>query len=178
MQKEKLTMDKIKADLSGVFKRSIGDIIISTVFFLLFLGGVLLANKLTPSNFFIYLFAIPVLILLLLVIISVIRTINLYKICNNTQCIVKDKLIGKEIKEYYTRQGLIQRYYFYFSSYGDYWVSGEYYKWSQNFNMPYDGLYRQSDCGDEFYLVLTKRHTGKILSVYNTQMFQMEETNI
>lgn len=175
MQKEKLTMDKIKADLSGVFKTNIGAIIISVVLFLLFLGVVLLANTLTPSNFFIYLFAIPVLLLLLPVIMSVIKTIKLYKVLNNTQCIVKDKLIGKEIKEYYTRHGLVKYYFFYFSGYGEYQVRGEYYKWSQNFNMWYDGLYRQSDCGDEFYLVLTKRHTGKILLVYNTQMFEMQE---
>ena len=28
--------------------------------------------------------------------------------------------------------------------------------------------------GDEFYLVLSKKHTGKILLVYSTKMFEMK----
>ncbi len=177
MQKEKLTMDKIKTDLNGYIKDSIGGIVFFFILSLFLLGITLIVFAVTFDYLVLlaYFFAILTAVVFAIALGGIVQTINLYKICNNTSCIVKDELIGKEIKEYYGSRARGKCYYFYFSSYGAYQVSGEYYKWSQNFNMRYDGLYRQSDCGDEFYLVLTKRNTGKILSVYNTQMFQMEE---
>lgn len=177
MQKEKLTRDKIKADLKRNIKKNVSAIVVYVILsvFLLLITYFIYSYSSNYFKILTYLFGFMTAVVFVVTIVFAIQTIKLYKIFNKTSCIVKDKLIGKEIKEYYTRRGLEKYYYFYFSGYGEYRLSGEYYKWSQNFNMWYDGLYRQSDCGDEFYLVLTKRHTGKILSVYSTQMFQMEE---
>ena len=35
--------------------------------------------------------------------------------------------------------------------------------------------YIYSECDDEFYLVLSKPNTGKIVLAYNTKMFELQE---
>ena len=40
----------------------------------------------------------------------------------------------------------------------------------------YRGMYNCSDSGDEFYLVLSKPHTGNILLAYNTKQFDMDDS--
>ncbi len=46
------------------------------------------------------------------------------------------------------------------------------YSWSTLFATL--SVYESSDYSDEFYLVLSKPHTGKILYAYNKKMFEME----
>ncbi len=79
-----------------------------------------------------------------------------------------------KIEEYYKGIGFMQEiYHLTFSGYGEYVVPQENYSWSQNFSMTAKGVYNYSDYGDEFYLVLSKPNTGKILLVYNTKMFDL-----
>ncbi len=174
MQKEKLTMQNIKADLRSEFKTTVGGLVGRTLFFLGVLSVAIWVFSLDPINFYAFSFEFLSIIMLVVVLIQAKKTIELYKVFNDTECIVKDKLIGKEIKEYVTRYGIREEYYLYFSGYGEFKIAGEYYTWSSMFSMLHQQIYRSSDCGDEFYLVLTKRHTGKVLMAYNTKMFEME----
>ena len=49
------------------------------------------------------------------------------------------------------------------------------YSWSELYYMNDNLAYNNSECGDEFYLVLSKPHTGKIVLAYNTKMFELQE---
>ncbi len=94
-------------------------------------------------------------------------------------CVVKDTLIGMEEKDDTGRNNRIRKiYHLYFSGYGEYvtFDREEHYAWSTVLgSMSGKGVYLASHCGDEFYLVLSKPHTGKILHVYNTNLFDFEE---
>lgn len=91
--------------------------------------------------------------------------------------IVKDVLISSELEKGirprtwtpYTDCTLL------FSGYGDYEVPEKNYPWSKEYSMTAEGVYRTSMDGDEFYLVLTKPHSGKILLAYPAKYFALEE---
>ncbi len=61
---------------------------------------------------------------------------------------------------------------FYFSKYKKYRIpTGENYSFSQKYRMNSDGIYRQADIGDEFYLVLCN---NKIIMIYNRKLFEIK----
>jgi hypothetical protein len=62
-----------------------------------------------------------------------------------------------------------------FSGYGDYKVPEKNYPWSKEYPMSPEGVYHTSFDGDEFYLVLSRPHSGKILLAYPTKYFTLEE---
>ena len=100
-----------------------------------------------------------------------ITVIRLYKVLNSGKNIVKGTLIN--IEERPGRNGR-KVYIFWFKKYGKYFVPLENYTWSKVYDLSADGVYNYSSCGDEFYLVLSKPYTGKILLAYNTKMFEFE----
>lgn len=87
---------------------------------------------------------------------------------------VADKLVHIETKIRRYRRHIKTYHYFHFSQYGIFEVPVENYKWSETFSMSSHGVYNYSKDGDEFYLVLSERNTGKILFAYNKKMFEME----
>ena len=100
----------------------------------------------------------------------VLDIIKLHKALHNTDSIVKDKMISKEKRRYrrirnrgYARLN--------FSNYGVYMIPNLSYSWS---SMQHLAVYESSDYGDEFYLVLSKPHTGEILLAYNTKTFELQ----
>jgi len=178
MQKDKLTLKNIKQDLRSELKSTTKRLILFGVLFAvgLVLTIVSLVALKDEAVFIRYVIESGVLsaLSLYLVVKEAVKLNNLYKIFHSTDCIVKDKLVGMEIEEHYQGIGFMQEiYHLTFSGYGEYIIPQENYSWSQNFSMTAKGVYNYSDYGDEFYLVLSKPHTGKILFVYNTKMFDL-----
>ena len=175
MQKEILTIKNIKKDIHQVIKDSYIRLVIFSAFFLVML---VLFLVIPNSNllFFLYklFFCFGVLVFLLLLITQIKDLAMLYKNLKNKNSIVKDKLISAEIQEDFYGKAYVKTYHLNFSGYGEYVIHAENYKWSSTFSMSAEGVYNYSDSGDEFYLLLSKPHTGKILFAYNTKMFEME----
>lgn len=176
MQKERLTIENIKQDLSVEIKktyRGLAAIIILLIFIVLLIGC---AFKIGPYafsfNFILVCCSVP--FLLFSIIKEIRKSTMLHTNLKNTNCIVKDKLVGRVEKEHYRRYRMNTTHHLYFSCYGDYKIPDKNYKWSSAFSMNHDGVYNYAKCGDEFYLVLSESNTGKILYAYNTKMFDME----
>lgn len=183
MEKEKLTFNNIKKDiLSKINKYYI------SLFFVLLLFGIYLALSFFVVSllkvytiFLVVIFFLP-LLLLIYAIVIIFDIIKLYIMLSKELCIVKDKLVGLETRLH--SHGLFKYiyisyhcdYFLNFSSYGKYILfRGDYYKWSTKYNMSDKSVYNSSSVDDEFYLVLTKKHTGKISLAYNTKMFELQE---
>ena len=170
MQKEKLTIQNIQTDLRKLLKDRYVELI-EIALVLLFFVAVLLW---VPVVFYKVVFGCFAAIMLCLVVFQVLDIIKLHKVFDNTDCIVKDKMVSKEIRRY---MRIRNRGYFrlHFSSYGTYMIPDESYSWSSMFSMLHKKVYESSNYGDEFYLVLLKQHKGEILFAYNTKMFEFEE---
>lgn len=177
MQKEKLTINNINQDLIAESKECYKDLVGMTVAFLIVLLLVLICfNSLTTLKvLFLWLLCCCGEVALVFVIVKQIKTIiTLHKNLKNN-IVVIDKLIYTESKRKRHGRISVTYYYLYFSQYGKFQIPDENYKWSSCFSMSNKGVYNYSSNGDEFYLVLSKRHTGKILFAYNTKMFKFEE---
>jgi len=175
MQKEILTIQNIKKDIHQEIKDSYIRLVIFSSFFLVWLALFLT----TPSSSLFYfryklVFGFGVLVFLLILITQIKDLAMLYKNLKNKNSIVKDKLISAEIKEDFCGKVYVKIYRLNFSGYGEYVIHAENYKWSSTYSMSAEGVYYCSNSGDEFYLVLSKPHTGRILFAYNTKMFEME----
>lgn len=177
MKKEKLTIDNIKKDLIVELKECCKELVGMAVAFIIVLLLVLIcSNSLnTLKAIFLWLLCCCGEAALLVLIVKQIKKATvLYKNLKNNNAIVIDKLIYSETK--LKRHGRITVTYYYlcFSQYGKFQMPDENYKWSSTFSMSAEGVYNYSNNGDEFYLVLSKPHTGKILFAYNTKMFELE----
>lgn len=106
---------------------------------------------------------------------------SIYETCSVLKkpgSIVIDRVVGMETKDYINRGALgpryHQTYHLYFSSHGEYVIPYYNFSWSDLHAMNADMVYFHAECDDEFYLVLSKPHTGRILAAYNTRMFALE----
>ena len=90
--------------------------------------------------------------------------------------IAKDSLISSDGGSYYvsTRWRTSSWGVLRFNGYGDYKVPDTNYPWSKEYPMTSEGVYNTSFDGDEFYLVLSRLHSGKILLAYPAKYFQLE----
>lgn len=171
MQKEKLTISNIKTDLWNETKGSCVELIALTLLLL----ALIVIIFLVPIVIYKVLFGCLAIVAFCLVAKRASVFISLYRVLHNTPCIVKDKLVGMEEKEHHSRYGRYKTHYLHFSGYGTYKIPNVNYKWSLTFAMNDRSVYEYySNYGDEFYLVLSKPHTGKILLAYNTKMFELE----
>lgn len=90
--------------------------------------------------------------------------------------IVTDRLISAESDSwvsanlYHNRDSCT----LHFARFGDYDVPEKNHTWSKQYNLSCMGEYYHASEGDEYYLVLSKPHNGKILLAYNTKMFYIE----
>lgn len=175
MQKEKLTIENIRMDLKLELKKSYLRLVGYSVLSLSVIGLVIWAFSL--GGIFGYYglhFSAMACLVLGIDVFYILRIVDIQKNLDDKKHIVKDKLVNIDVYED-IRVGIHNiTYTMYFSSYGKYVIQEENYKWSENFNMNATGVYNYSKYGDEFYLVLSKPHTGKILLVYNTKLFEME----
>ena len=176
MQKEKLTIENIRMDLKLELKKSYMRVVGFSVFSLILIGLIILAFS-TANVFGGYYglhFSAMACLVLGIDVFYILRIVDIQKNLDDKKHIVKDKLVNIDVYED-IRVGIHNiTYTMYFSSYGKYVIQDDNYKWSENFNMNATGVYNYSKYGDEFYLVLSKPHTGKILLVYNTKLFEME----
>ncbi len=181
MKKERLTREKIAADVT-INKKDMGKVLlyITPLFLLLSLltwwlcdlgGAFLWLGVLVPG-------VLAVLSFLLLCIVLGVYVKN-RRTRRSLLCLVKDTLVGMEVTEEYRENplgsDLVQFYHFNFKEYGEYTLCGEYFSWSADFYMGETGLYNSSKFGDEFYLVLSEPHTGRILTVYPAKWFEPED---
>ena len=177
MQKEKLTINNIRVDLRVEIINVYKKLALFSTLFLVMLILIIIAFRANFLNFvFKWFMGIVAEIVLFFLIIREIKKLTMLHRCfKTTNCIVKDKLINSEFKGRYSRKVVDERYHLNFSQYGSYVIPTENYKWSSTFSMSDTGVYNYSQRDDEFYLVLSKPNTGKILYVYNTKIFEFEE---
>ncbi len=177
MQKEKLTLHHIQQDIRSSRKENYAYLVLYTVLFLVLLGTFIAGFITAPGEF---IFELP------LVIIG--GGVLLYKIFQHArniaplraaypirECIAKDTLADAEFVDRWKSNTYKGRYHFQFARYGDYIVPEKNYTWSSAFSMRDQGVYNYAVHGDEFYLVLSQPHSGKILFAYNTKMFELEK---
>ena len=85
--------------------------------------------------------------------------------------IYRDRVVRMEEKEHRSRYSTYTTYHLYFAGFGEYQIPDSNYAWTEEFGMSSYGLYQFTSLGDEFYLVLSKPHTGKVLLAYSDKLF-------
>ena len=175
MQKETLTLENIRSDLRRRLRKSVSATVTSAIFFALSLWC-FLALLDEPGPFIIKLE------IAVLPITSVIYTVRggksiyvAFSALNKPGKIVTDRVVGMQTKDHMSRHSFYQTYHLHFASYGEYVIPGINHRWSSLHTMAADMVYFHTECDDEFYLVLSKPHTGRILLAYDTKIFQLQE---
>lgn len=113
---------------------------------------------------------------LCVMVVLIVRQVRLRLATFGKDGLVRDKLINAEERAHYTRYGgQYFTYHLRFYNYGWYKIPDENYEWSIAGSMYSSGVYRDSQCGDEFYLVLSRPHNGKILMAYPCKLFELAE---
>lgn len=174
MQKEPLTIEKIRHDLRGQIRDGLIFFGLCIIFLVLF--SFLSIKMLQERELIVILLGFMLVFLLILTIVQAICVYKRYYALNNPDCIVKERLGRKEIKYQLRKNRPNEFYCLYFPGHRAYEIPGENYEWSELYYLSGKMVYTYADCGDEFYLVLSKPHTGKILLAYNAKMFDYQET--
>ena len=178
MRKEKLTLLNIKQDLKSEIKSAYIELAFDSLAFILILLLLIAFANVSADDivlFFKYLLVgIGEAVIAVFLIRRIMYIVVLHKNLKNKNAIVKDKLINSEEKEKRQGKHIVKYYYLYFSQYGTYKIPDNNYEWSSMFALGDKGVYNYAGHGDEFYLVLSKPHNGKILLAYNDKMFEME----
>ena len=174
MKTEILTLQDIRSDLRRMLRRNIIGLVASVIGLSLFL--ILCCATIEDDMPLRMILEGTVLLIGFVILIARTATsvVQLGRILNRPGEIVKDCLIGMETKGFWRQDPHIRR--LHFASYGEYKIPGENYRWSELYAMSDKNVYFHAECGDEFYLVLSKLHTGKILFAYNTKMFDYQPT--
>lgn len=178
VKKESITLDSIKNNIKMLCKYNV---------FYNLLFSVIITGLLSPILFFVREKGITFVFIIVLLLALFYFGYNLYAhikifiaINKGNYKIETDKLVQKNhiSAERYTpfkpNLNLIADTpnVFYFSKYKKYRIpTGENYSFSQKYCMNSDGIYRLSDIGDEFYLVIIN---DKIICAYNKKLFEIE----
>lgn len=179
MKKDILTMQNIRSDLRHQLRGIVIGMVVCAVFFVLFFG-LFLAVLDEPGAFLAILeVAIFLLMLLIIVIVCIKAIYEIRSVLEKPGSIVTDRVVGMETKDY-LRRGLLlpkcdQTYHLRFAAYGEYVLPQHNFSWSALHAMDADIVYFHAECDDEFYLVLSKPHTGKILLAYPKKMFDLQQ---
>ena len=110
------------------------------------------------------------------------RLYNIYSALHKPGRIVTERLrekkaIGDPDRERGTRGSKRYCYYYLrFAGYAKYRIPTTSYRWSYQYEMESKWVYFHAECDDEFYLVLSKPHTGRILLAYPAKMFTLQQT--
>jgi len=177
MQKEKLTLCHILQNIRSSKKEQYTYAIVFSVLLIILLGAFVCGFIEAPGEFF---FELPLVIIACGVLLyKIIRhACNIATLCGNTPLpdrIAKDTLANAEFVDRWQGNTYKGKYRFQFARYGNYVVPEKNYTWSAAFSMDDRGVYNYAVHGDEFYLVLSKPHSGRILFAYNAKMFELEE---
>lgn len=178
MTKEKLTGEHIRQDLRVQIKAYCGEVVSFSLLYLVIVGVFILVMLKAPSLFLLalYLWLIGGCIVLYQIVIDTRRLIWLCRAKNTLPTPVCDTLVRSELViSYFTRFGDNGIHRLHFAHYGTYTIPEKSYTWSKAFSMGPMGVFNGAVDGDEFYLVLSKPHSGKILYAYNAKFFEWED---
>ncbi len=93
--------------------------------------------------------------------------------------IVTDRLVSSEGDSYYSSHSWRTAWCtLHFNCYGDYSVPEKNYSWSKQYAMSAQGVDNLAFEGGEYYLVLSRPHSGKILLAYNAELFELESKKV
>ena len=178
VKKDILTIQHIKSDLRKLLLGHGIAAAICIVLFLLYLKVFLeVAGSVMETLFTKLRVAILPTLWLILAIYCIKSIFALCSVLNKPGRIVTDRVVGMETKDH-IRWGIVkscdQTYHLRFASYGEYVIPGTNHSWSDLHAMSADMVYFHAECDDEFYLVLSKPYTGKILLAYPTKMFDYQ----
>ena len=180
MEKDILTIQNIQSDLRHQLRGMVILTVVCAIFFALTFW-LFLAVLDEPGGFFTKLRVALLPILLLIMVVAGSKSI--YETCSVLKkpgSIVTDRVVGIETKDHMYKGVFLPRcdqtYHLRFAGYGEYVIPYHNFSWSGLHAMDADMVYFHAECGDEFYLVLSKPHTGKILLAYPTKMFILQET--
>ena len=184
MQKEILTIENIRYDLRNQIREGLWPFGLCTgltiLFFFVFIK-IVGPDDTSAWNFVFSLVGFQfVLVLLAFITLDVVLAVPIYRrfsALKNLRGVVIDRLARKELKYRPSRYRPNERHWLYFVSYGKYEIPDANYEWSELYYMGSKMVDVHADCGDEFYLVLSKPHAGKVLLAYNTKMFDYQPTN-
>ena len=179
MKKDVLTIQNIQSDLR---RQLIGVVIctaICTIFFLVYFW---LFLEVVRSEMETLLTKLGIALLpMVFLIIAIVCLKSIFEICSalyKPGRIVTDRVVGMETKDHINRGAFLPRcdqsYHLRFASYGEYVIPRVNHSWSSLHVMDADMVYFHAECNDEFYLVLSKPYTGKILLAYNAKMFDYQ----
>lgn len=175
MKKETVSIDCIRTDVKQAIRQAYNHLLGVTLLFLMTTALFITICMLDAVHIIVIFYRVFCGFLLILTAALMVRQICkavvLHRTLKTTDCIVKDRLVGLEEKEHRRRRHIYTTYHLYFASYGEYVIPNNNYTWSQELSLSDQGVYRLSECGDEFFLVLSKQHTGSILLAYNTKLF-------
>lgn len=179
MEKDILTIRNIQSDLRHRLRRIVIVTILCAILFALAFW--LFLDVLDePGGFFTKLRVAILPILLLVMLVAGSKSI--YETCSVLKkpgSIVTDRVVGMETQDHMHRGVFLPRcdqtYHLRFASYGEYVIPPVNHSWSSLHAMDADMVYFHAECDDEFYLVLSKPHTGNILLAYPTKMFTLEK---
>lgn len=94
---------------------------------------------------------------------------------NGNFYITTDKVYNTKKKYHYFSRHRPVDYFLYFEKHGEYIIPMSNYECSEMFSMSDTGLYRYSEIGDEFYLIMAEGKKEQILLVYNKKMFELQK---
>lgn len=180
MEKETLTLRNIQSDLRHQLRGTVIGAAVSGVCLVLCLW-LFLAVLDEPGGFFVKLeVAIFPTMFLIILIVCVKAIYEVSSALNRPGRIVTDRVVGMETKDHINR-GIFgpvcdQTYHLHFAGYGEYIIPAINHSWSSLHTMAADMVYFHAECDDEFYLVLSKPHTGRILLAYPAKMFTLQQT--
>ena len=179
MKKEQLTEENIKCDIryqiKGIYKEIFLCLVFCGVFFLLYF-------KMKEFGIFDKLMLIFVILFFILIIELMIMIVWRYIILNNKIILVRDSLYDKWTSGHRkSRGGIYFTYNFRFYRNGKYQLPKNISKyrlphainvWSENYCISDERMYELAECGDEFYLVLSRGKKGRVLLAYSGKMFE------
>ena len=176
LKKEQLPSERIRCDLKDVLRSWYIELAMVGVPLVLLGWGEYTCLR-HSAPFLLHLAFIVLLIpALCIAVVLMVRLVRQFRAIFGNGSMVRDKLINAEERVHYTRHGgQYFTYHLRFYNYGWYKIPDENYAWSIAGSMYSSGVYRDSQCGDEFYLVLSKPHNGKILMAYPCKLFELAE---
>lgn len=185
MKKEQLTEENIKSDIRYQIKEIYKEIFLCAVF-----CGIFFLLYLETKKFGVFdkLTLIFVILFLIAIISLICEIVCRYIILNKRIILVRDSLYDKQTSGHRGgRGGIYFTRHFHFYRNGKYQLPNAVNKyqvyyvnvWSENYCISSERLYELSDCGDIFYLVLSRGKKGKVLFAYNGKMFDpMPENSV
>ena len=165
MEKELLTVEKVKTDLGNALKKYL----FFFGFAILFLGGVAYSSyaEVGMNSTTIAIFCL----LLVLTIYGVYYILKIRKKAEGDFLIVSDVLSKKCIYYLGRSENIIDTYHLKFSECGKYEIPNYSYRWKKKVSA--EKLFSTCTEGDEFWLVTDNGKKGEILAVYNKKYFEL-----